>query len=223
VIDCPFALNFETGLWQCPDCGYVYKKKSDKPPRRNCPAKLTPEAKAQRQAAMAEQERAAAHGAGTQLHKLLKRLTGEGITASCGCKSHIATMNLNGPAWCRENVDTIVGWLEEEIERRVKEPRQIQEKIWELEERLEKIYSTRNEIVRNEDLPGRDYLLWEKSKEIQLVEKELDQHDAKLKASAPGWQLKLAGWKLPGQRLAIKQLVMTAIRLAERADRKTNE
>jgi hypothetical protein len=71
-------------------------------------------------------------------------------------------MNRNGPAWCRENVDMIVGWLEEEIERRLKEDK-------------------------------------------------------------PGWRLKLAGYKLPGQRLAIKRMILLAIRLTERADRKTNE
>ena len=60
MTDCPFTLNPETGLWQCPDCGWVYKKKSDKPPRRNCPKKLTPEARAQREAARAEQEKLAA-------------------------------------------------------------------------------------------------------------------------------------------------------------------
>lgn len=56
MIDCPFTLNAETGLWQCPDCGWIYKRKSDKPPRRNCPAKLTPEQLAKREAARAEQE-----------------------------------------------------------------------------------------------------------------------------------------------------------------------
>jgi len=56
MIDCPFTLNAETGLWQCPDCGWTYKRKTEKPPRRNCPAKVTPEQLAQREAARAEQE-----------------------------------------------------------------------------------------------------------------------------------------------------------------------
>lgn len=49
MIDCPFTLNTD-GLWQCPKCNWTYKKKSDKPPRRNCPALLTPEEKAKREA-----------------------------------------------------------------------------------------------------------------------------------------------------------------------------
>jgi len=155
--DCSFTLNAD-GLWQCPDCGWIFSKLTDKPPRRNCPKKLTPEQLAQREAARAEQEKQAATGAGTQLHKLIKKLTGEKITASCGCKSHIAMMNKNGPAWCRENVDTIVGWLEEEIERRLEEDK-------------------------------------------------------------PGWRLKLAGYKLPGQRLAIKRVILLACTLAERAEK----
>jgi len=55
MIDCPFTLNAD-GLWQCPDCGWIYKRKSDKPPRRNCPAKATPEQLAEREASRAEQE-----------------------------------------------------------------------------------------------------------------------------------------------------------------------
>ena len=37
MIDCPFTLN-AAGLWQCPQCKWVYKLESDKPPRRNCSA-----------------------------------------------------------------------------------------------------------------------------------------------------------------------------------------
>ena len=36
MIDCPLELNAD-GLWQCPDCNWIYKRKTDKPPRRNCP------------------------------------------------------------------------------------------------------------------------------------------------------------------------------------------
>lgn len=34
--DCPFQLN-RCGLYQCPQCGWIYPRKSKKPPRRNCP------------------------------------------------------------------------------------------------------------------------------------------------------------------------------------------
>jgi hypothetical protein len=36
MTDCPFTLNADN-LWQCPQCGWVYPRASDKPPRRNCP------------------------------------------------------------------------------------------------------------------------------------------------------------------------------------------
>ncbi len=38
-MDCPFQLNAD-GLWECPHegCEWVDPIKSDKPPRRNCPA-----------------------------------------------------------------------------------------------------------------------------------------------------------------------------------------
>ena len=35
MTDCPFTLNADH-LWQCPQCGWVYPRQSDKPPRRNC-------------------------------------------------------------------------------------------------------------------------------------------------------------------------------------------
>ena len=70
-------------------------------------------AESQRQAWLAE------HGCGAHLHRLIKRWTGEGIEDGCQCQSHIAEMNARGPAWCRENVDTIVDWLIEEVDRRL--------------------------------------------------------------------------------------------------------
>ena len=157
LIDCPFTLNADN-LWQCPKCNWVYKKKSDKPPRRNCPALLTPEEKAKREAERQQQQHLAQHGPGAHLHRLIKKYTGEGITAKCGCVNRIAEMNRRGPAWCRDNMQTIIGWMEEEIKRRTKQA----------------------------DTP-------------------------------PRWRLRLAGLGLPGQRTAIRWLVLRACKLAERA------
>ena len=50
-------------------------------------------------------------GPGTQLHRLLKKYTGQDIEPDCKCKSRIAEMDRRGPAWCREHVDVIVDWL----------------------------------------------------------------------------------------------------------------
>lgn len=36
MTDCTFTLN-AGNLWQCTECGWVYKRPSEKPPRRNCP------------------------------------------------------------------------------------------------------------------------------------------------------------------------------------------
>jgi hypothetical protein len=41
----------------------------------------------------------------------------------------------------------------------------------------------------------------------------------RLKDDKPGWRLKLAGYKLPGQRLAIKRVILLACTLAERMER----
>ena len=56
-------------------------------------------------------------GAGTELHKILESL---GITTKrdCKCLERAWQMNEMGPQWCRENVDTIISWLEHEAKRR---------------------------------------------------------------------------------------------------------
>ena len=81
------------------------------------PPSPTPEQKteAQRQAWLAE------NGCGAHLHRIIQKYTGEGITSDCQCRGRIAKMNRNGPAWCRENLDKIVGWLIEEADRRLKQ------------------------------------------------------------------------------------------------------
>jgi hypothetical protein len=56
-------------------------------------------------------------GVGTELKKLLKFI---GITASkdCSCNARAKTMNEKGIEWCKDNIDTIVGWLKEEASKR---------------------------------------------------------------------------------------------------------
>ena len=41
IMDCPFSLNGDD-LWQCSNkgCEWVYPRKSEKPPRRNCTADI---------------------------------------------------------------------------------------------------------------------------------------------------------------------------------------
>lgn len=56
-------------------------------------------------------------GVGTELKNLLKMI---GITSSptCSCNARAKTMNENGIQWCEDNKDIIVGWLEEEANKR---------------------------------------------------------------------------------------------------------
>lgn len=119
MIDCQFQLNVD-GQWQCTYCEWTYPRKSDKPPRRNCPAKRTPEQIAAQEAEQARQKHLAQHGPGAHLHALIKQITGEGITEACKCKSRIAEMNNRGCDWCRENTEQIIDWLIEEVDRRLK-------------------------------------------------------------------------------------------------------
>jgi len=57
-------------------------------------------------------------GPGDILHDSLIRWFGEAPTAACKCKDRIARMNRWGPSVCRERLETIVGWLIEEAEKR---------------------------------------------------------------------------------------------------------
>lgn len=57
------------------------------------------------------------NGPGTILSDMIKTI---GITSSptCSCRRHAIEMNTNGPEWCENNIDTIIGWLKEEAEKR---------------------------------------------------------------------------------------------------------
>ncbi len=112
MTNCPFTLNADN-LWQCPTCGWVYKRKSEKPPRRNCTTPPTPEAIASQK----HQQQLQQNGTGTQLEKLLRIV---GITEKSGCKcgQRAAVMNSEGPDWCEKNIKTIVGWMKEEAQNR---------------------------------------------------------------------------------------------------------
>jgi hypothetical protein len=57
------------------------------------------------------------NGPGTILSKMLSKI-GIHSTPNCSCRRRAMEMNTRGPEWCAENIDTIVGWLREESERR---------------------------------------------------------------------------------------------------------
>jgi hypothetical protein len=54
---------------------------------------------------------------GTVLSKMIKTL-GIKMTDSCSCRRHALEMNDKGNDWCEQNMDTVVGWLREEANRR---------------------------------------------------------------------------------------------------------
>ena len=107
--------------WTCRLCGWQdrphQKHPRTTPTVKNCAAKRPPSLPGEKLLCPAITRSA---GAGTRLHRILKTITGEDIEPGCGCSSRIAEMNARGPRWCRENVGTIVDWLIEEIERRLK-------------------------------------------------------------------------------------------------------
>jgi hypothetical protein len=57
------------------------------------------------------------NGPGTQLSKMIKSL-GIVMSDSCSCRRHAIEMNSKGSDWCEQNIDTVVGWLREEANRR---------------------------------------------------------------------------------------------------------
>ena len=124
MIDCSLILNADN-LWHCPDCDWIYKPRRPtflcrKPPKRNCPAKQTPEQIEAQARQQAEAKWLAKHGTGFHLHTLIKKYTGEGITAGCGCTSMIAQLNRNPPEWTRKNIDGFIDQMIEEVDRRLK-------------------------------------------------------------------------------------------------------
>lgn len=56
-------------------------------------------------------------GPGAQLKKMLSKI-GIRATPNCACNARAKYMDFMGPIWCEKNIDTIVGWLQEEAEKR---------------------------------------------------------------------------------------------------------
>lgn len=57
------------------------------------------------------------YGPGQELTRILHRV-GFRPLAGCKCSEHAKTMDKKGVQWCKDNLDTIVTWLEEEAQRR---------------------------------------------------------------------------------------------------------
>ena len=57
-------------------------------------------------------------GPGTELAGMLKMVGINPKEKGCSCKSHAKRMDLEGPQWCRDNIETILGWLAVEAKKR---------------------------------------------------------------------------------------------------------
>lgn len=57
------------------------------------------------------------YGPGTILSGMIATM-GIKVTSNCSCKKHAIEMNEKGPEWCEENINTIIGWLKEESNKR---------------------------------------------------------------------------------------------------------
>ena len=53
------------------------------------------------------------HGPGTELTKLFRPIR-PFVRKGCKCEEHAAEMDRRGCDWCEANLDTIIGWLEQE-------------------------------------------------------------------------------------------------------------
>ncbi len=108
--------------WTCRLCGWQ-DRPHPKHPRttptiKNCPAKRAPSPPGEKPPIPPIPS---PPGAGTHLHRLVRAIIGEDIEPGCPCRSRIAEMNARGTGWCRDNLDKIVDWLIEEIDRRLKQ------------------------------------------------------------------------------------------------------
>jgi hypothetical protein len=57
------------------------------------------------------------NGPGSVLSGMLKTL-GINPTPNCSCRQNAINMNIKGPDWCEQNMDTIIGWLKDESTKR---------------------------------------------------------------------------------------------------------
>ena len=114
-MDCIFEKTAD-GRWECQRCharyGYLPVRQCDADPEKPKPVPL------KSPSATVEPAVPPARGPGDYLHDAILRWVGETPTEDCQCRSRIAQMNTWGTQGCREHLDEIVGWLEEEAKNR---------------------------------------------------------------------------------------------------------
>lgn len=100
---CDFEVLEGSGV-RCRECGRHLPDWSGKPPKAVCLGPVT-------------QDPQQGDGPGAYLKSMLKWI---GITArpGCSCNKRAKHMDDMGAEWCRQNIETILGWLKEESDRR---------------------------------------------------------------------------------------------------------
>lgn len=56
-------------------------------------------------------------GVGTEIHKLIMKYGYDIPSGDCKCNARIRAMNTRGVAWCEDNVNRILRWLQESAKR----------------------------------------------------------------------------------------------------------
>lgn len=114
-MDCVFEKT-AAGKWECLRCharyGYLPVRQCDADPEKPKPPPPEPPS------STAVSTVPVTRGPGDYLHDAILRWVGESPSEDCQCRSRIAQMNAWGPQGCREHLDEIVGWLEEEAKNR---------------------------------------------------------------------------------------------------------
>lgn len=103
------------GRWYCPVCDPQQERTLEEPWTRNCHPKKVGAGKTKK--TVRQRVVYSSEGPGTELKKFLHRL-GIRPTAGCKCNRRALIMDQNGPDWCEENMEKILGWLAEESKRR---------------------------------------------------------------------------------------------------------
>lgn len=98
-MDCALQ-QLPNGKWWCRDCDEDKKRLLPDRARRNCWANINKRGRP-----------------GTELHRILGWVHTK-PTKDCNCAARAAEMDRNGPDWCEANIDTIIGWMREEAEKR---------------------------------------------------------------------------------------------------------
>lgn len=107
----------------CSECGWGVGKRVRDPFTRRCRGREYEEASAAEKARRRAEERPRSQprgGPGTELTRILRRL-GINYTPGCSCPQHAVQMDAWGPDGCEENIDTIVGWMREEAQKRTRQ------------------------------------------------------------------------------------------------------